>query len=653
MNKSRYFTKSLFTLAQECPAKLYYVNKPEYINKALNNDFLEALAEGGIQVGQYAKLVWAGGIEVSAKSPDEAVKETLEYLLTDEITLYEPAFVFDNLLVRVDILVKKGNHVKIIEVKAKSYDSTDDLFSKSKKEIRSEWKPFLLDIAFQKYVIKNAMPRFLVTSCLAMCNKEQTTSIDGLYRNFVIRKSGEKTEVVIENKDLFDKKLMTTINTDQAIEMIWNGQYKIGDGSHSFSESLKLLSDAYFSDKRIKHPISPICQKCEFKPDKSTKTSDKKSGFHECWQEKTKLSVEKLNEPLVIDLWNYRKKQKQIDNYIYLMSEMDTAEFKDDSPSLMGLSAKARQKLQIEKVKDKDNSIFIDKEGLRYEMQKVEYPIHMIDFETASTALPFHKNMRPYEQIAFQFSHHTIEEDGTVKHAHQWLNNDTEIFPNFEFVRQLKKAIGDTGSVFRYSHHENTILNTIHAQLERSDEPDKAELQKWIETITTKKEDKEFIWQGRRNMTDLCQWVIKYYFDPATGGSNSIKKILPSILNRSAFLRKKYSAPVYGETIPSLNMGPTIWIKKDDDGMIMNPYQQLPPIFNEFDSEAIDEYLERFLEKEQLADGGTAMVSYNYMQFREMSGVEKEALRNALLRYCELDTLAMVMLWEGFRDLVG
>ena len=32
---------------------------------------------------------------------------------------------------------------------------------------------------------------------------------------------------------------------------------------------------------------------------------------------------------------------------------------------------------------------------------------------------------------------------------------------------------------------------------------------------------------------------------------------------------------------------------------------------------------------------------------------EKHSLQNALLRYCELDTLAMVMLWEGFYDLIN
>jgi hypothetical protein len=37
------------------------------------------------------------------------------------------------------------------------------------------------------------------------------------------------------------------------------------------------------------------------------------------------------------------------------------------------------------------------------------------------------------------------------------------------------------------------------------------------------------------------------------------------------------------------------------------------------------------------------------MQFTEMHPSEYDALRAGLLRYCELDTLAMVMIFEGWQ----
>ncbi len=49
------------------------------------------------------------------------------------------------------------------------------------------------------------------------------------------------------------------------------------------------------------------------------------------------------------------------------------------------------------------------------EMSSWVYPLHFIDFETTMVALPFNKGRKPYEGIAFQFSHHVIQEDGEVE----------------------------------------------------------------------------------------------------------------------------------------------------------------------------------------------------------------------------------------------
>ena len=52
----------------------------------------------------------------------------------------------------------------------------------------------------------------------------------------------------------------------------------------------------------------------------------------------------------------------------------------------------------------------------------------------------------------------------------------------------------------------------------------------------------------------------------------------------------------------------------------------------------------------ELRDGGAAMTAYARMQFTEMSDTERDVLRIALLKYCELDTLAMVMIFEAWRE---
>lgn len=88
-----------------------------------------------------------------------------------------------------------------------------------------------------------------------------------------------------------------------------------------------------------------------------------------------------------------------------------------------------------------------------------------------------------------------------------------------------------------------------------------------------------------------------------------------------------------------------IWLNFDN-GQVINPYHQLPKLFENWDSEKIEETLS---DMDSIADGGAALTAYSKLQFTDMSTDERTELRKSLLKYCELDTLAMVMLYEHFR----
>jgi hypothetical protein len=150
-------------------------------------------------------------------------------------------------------------------------------------------------------------------------------------------------------------------------------------------------------------------------------------------------------------------------------------------------------------------------------------------------------------------------------------------------------------------------------------------------------------------MVDQRELVERYFYHPATGGSNSLKKVLPAVLGRSEYLQRKYSRPIYGRglEIPSLNFENWSWIHFHEEegkegGRPIDPYRLLPPVFEETE----EDDLEHLISDRQLADGAAAMIAYARMQFSEMGEAERQAIRQALLKYCELDTLAMVMLWE-------
>src|SRR4030042_3340461 len=135
------------------------------------------------------------------------------------------------------------------------------------------------------------------------------------------------------------------------------------------------------------------------------------------------------------------------------------------------------------------------------------------------------------------------------------------------------------------------------------------------------------------------------------GGSNSMKAVLPAVLNSSDYIRQKYSRPIYGKNSENKSQNfddGWCWIQYDDQGKVISPYKLLPPLLGEMNEENIEEYLFG----DRLADGGAAMTAYAMMQFNEMSLTERERIIDGLLRYCELDTMAMVFIWEFWNDVI-
>src|SRR5690606_30810288 len=101
---------------------------------------------------------------------------------------------------------------------------------------------------------------------------------------------------------------------------------------------------------------------------------------------------------------------------------------------------------------------------------------------------PWYQGTKPYEGIAFQYSHHIVDDRGKIAHQGQYLSFEPGVFPNFDFVRNLKLELErDNGTIFRYHNHENTYLRLIQRQLSKmpvDQVPDKGSLIDFIDSIT-------------------------------------------------------------------------------------------------------------------------------------------------------------------------
>ena len=331
------------------------------------------------------------------------------------------------------------------------------------------------------------------------------------------------------------------------------------------------------------------------------------------------------------------------------LDELNQEDFKViGEPDAMNSSE--RRWIQVQKTLNPQSGPHVERVGLAKEMESWVYPLHFIDFETSAVALPFNTGRHPYEQVAFQFSHHICYSDGTIEHASEYINTTPGKFPNFEFVSALKKALEkDEGTIFRFATHENSILNSIKDQLEDSNYSDKHNLIDFIKTITTPRKDDPNPWVASRPMVDLRVVILDYYYNSLTKGSNSIKAVLPAVLNSCDFLKNKYTNPISKINITSLNFeGHHTWIQFKDQ-QVTNPYSLLPPIFIEQSQEQLDQFISGL---DKISDGGAALTAYSKLQFVDMSDEERDSIKRSLLKYCELDTLAMVMIYEHLKTLI-
>lgn len=641
----RLLTKSRYKQALECPNKLFYTRKEQYANQKINDVFLQALARGGFQVEELARLHYPDGILIEGYNYDKVVDHTNQLLQQEDIVIFEAAFCFDNLFIRTDILVKKGNKIQLIEVKAKSFHPDKIEFHLSK------WRPYLFDLAFQKYVIQKCYPNWSVTAYLMLADKSKTSIINGLNQCFRIKKDlNNRTGVerIIDRlDDIESQSVLTLCNVEEYLSQIMSGGKRILS-EYGFEEGINLFAKTYKANEYFNYPLRfGACKKCEFRATEEEKERGLLSGFNQCWEKQMGWNHDDFNKPNLFDVWDF--KRPTVFNEQKIIFKEDVTKTHIGYKSEDGkYSRTERQWKQIQKDINGDNSIDCLVDELKNEMSRWKYPLNFIDFETSTSALPFYEGRKPYEQIAFQFSQHIYHENGCVEHASQYINATPGEFPNFNFIRALKIELEkNKGSIFKYSHHENTILNQIYEQLWSSTEPDRNELMVFIQSISHSKKNSVFtVWKGSRDMIDLCDIIIKYYYNPYTKGSNSIKQMLPAIFEVSTFIRDKYSKPLNEINVSTTNFtSDKTWLNIVD-GKVQDPYNELPKPFEEW-----DEKFEVLSEIEELKDGGAALTAYSKIQYTNMSEIERETIKSALLKYCELDTLAMVMIYEHLKEI--
>ena len=184
-----------------------------------------------------------------------------------------------------------------------------------------------------------------------------------------------------------------------------------------------------------------------------------------------------------------------------------------------------------------DNGIeHVDKEKMRFWLDKIEYPIYHFDFETFPCPLPRFKKETPYRQSVFEFSLHIERAPGVCD-----KQKDNFIFLNAECYdderEALVKAIVD--------HFEFNADGTLHGtMLAQNTSFERGRLKELAAAFPKYKDKLLAICDKSADLIDLLK-TKKDFYEPAFGeerakainyyhrdlsGSYSIKKTLPLLV---------------------------------------------------------------------------------------------------------------------------
>jgi hypothetical protein len=509
----------------------------------------------------------------------------------------------------------------------------------------AEWRPYLFDVAFQAHVLSLAFPEFEITPHLLLLDKRRTVSFDGLNRMFAIEFGKRRQDVRVSGQfDLgqLDPPLLTAFDVSQEVHALRAGTIDAPGVAENFDGFIGRISQTLASGDSFPVDIGPQCKACQYYVEPGKAAAEAQSGWARCMEASGRVPANTRRAETVFGL--FRLGAKNLSDHLasdqsLRLDGLAAAEIDD---TLDTITPEHRRQLQIGEACGRVTGPLMLRRLAEVMPARDGRPIHFLDFETARPALPHHHGRRPYDLLLFQYSQHVLHADGRLEHRSQFLDANPGSAPSTYTVRALKAALStDVGPVVHWSPYEATVLKEIRRQIEAAPPADADELIAFIDSLVGTEER-----PGR--LYDLAKTVAAHVYFPGTGGSSSIKRVLPAVLRYSDYIRGKFGKPVYGTAeMPSLNFRDWNWIRMRD-GQVVDPYELLDPLLEipgvarrlaaEYDDE--DDIPESFV-----ANGGGALLAYDRLQQLDLPPAERQSLERQLLRYCELDTLAMAMVF--------
>jgi hypothetical protein len=583
---------------------------------------------------QFIKLIqssFAQSSYVHEPTDEQAFHET-QKLLDGAATVLDAVFIWQDVLAKVPIVRKRGNYVEVYHIETKAFHQTKHRLTNHRGQIYPKWSDYLIDLAFDVYVIGKLYPQWSIVPILVLPNKMQAASQDRLFEDLSASNGKDRS---FEDIGLAAEELSVKLDvSDLLVEVLRGAAFGGTDfDGHTFEQVMDVLKSRYFSDEKAPVYVGLKCKNCEFRVEEERSVQSELNGFRECWSGQFERNKGSSDE-LVFDLigpgtasWITQEWYFQ-----HQVPEDEIRSLEEIAGPKGRITERQRQSLQILKAKGVSLPPEIIRPQLFQELKRWEFPIHFLDFEAGNYILPVKKGRRPYHLVVFQYSCHSLHEDGTWQH-YEWIDDLENGYPNYECIRRLQTIPGlEEGTVVQYSEFERNALKIIRNELLHEDDSvaGSEDLADWIEQFITRRDSNAT--QGPY-LADLSRLVRNFYYNSRMGNSLSIKDVVQSVLTLSPYLKKIYERPYSSSNFDSIIW----WQPQQDEELVKNPYSVL-------------------LEEQRgtsIRRGTEAMIVYNKLLNGRLAGAEKEEHIHALLKYCELDTLAMLMIFQHWLELMN
>jgi hypothetical protein len=605
----RALSASDYKAARSCLAKLFF-RKNGYPDNREADPYAGLLADGAFMVKALAQAKYPQAVAINPDlSVASAARATAAALSEPHVVVANATLMNGRRWARVSLLDRQGDVVRLVDVRSKSFDSAahaESTGSGGKGVFRAKrkpwplvaaWVPLMEELAFKAACVSAALPQSHVVPYLALIDTSKVAGLDNVPSFFALERRERSLQAVFLGDEtvLAQLDLITEVDCREEVALVSD---VVTSNSKLFETHLESALETIIGSGVVR---GSHCGHCEY-----LREGDPESGFNQCWGKLGAAS------PHVLELFS--------------VGPLTTADgaplvesmFQSGTASLLDVPTERlvtrdgipganniRQLRQIERTRSGEPYVG---PGLPGAINALKYPLHFIDFEACRLALPYHKEMRPYGVVAFQWSCHTVDEPGATPRHSEWLNAE-DIWPNESFAESLRSQVGDHGSLLTWSQFESGTLSDIASEL-RSARRGRADLLAWLDAAN-----------GR--IVDLEAWAKLHYYHPGMRGSTSIKVVLDALWRTTPSMRSRYQQLTGREA-----------------GKELDPYHALPaaPIAGE---------------QRAVREGTAAIGAYQAMMYgpdRDVPG-SKAAWSSLLRDYCGLDTLAMVLVFEHWQSL--